>query len=321
MAIDTITPVTSSLISHGDAVSFKVDDTYTSMVINVVTASSTESAYNSGSGGAQAGYTFSVINSGGRDTFTFSRDAGWDVSPQVIKVTEDETGTPATTTLSYELDVESTYPQGANPYNSIRTGILTVSEEDLVVRSDVGQLDFDGVTFNVTDLGSGKVSVEGVGGVKPLQALRIGCSVVTVSTHWRTHPQTTGFMAENWNFSSGVSSTDPAFARFNNAMYFDTGVTIEKVVVVGAEASPGTASIEVELWQVPLADGDTTSGTKTQMAGLTHTFTTTNRMYVLEMTITDPQVVAGSQVQLFIKSDEARTQKMNFTIYYREDAA
>jgi len=160
MAIDTISPVQSSVINPGDSVSFLVDDTWTSMVIQVQAAAGLEAAF---SGGVpQPGYTVSITNAAGRDTFVVSRAAGWNKSPQQVIVTEDESGGSTQTTLSWFLSTTSVYSQGYQPYNAVSTGSLIVSEDDVVTRSDVGQIDFDDATFNVTDLGNGKVGVAAI---------------------------------------------------------------------------------------------------------------------------------------------------------------
>jgi len=159
MAIDTLTPIAGSVIAHGDTIAFTVDDTYTSMVIQADLDAGLEAVYLSASGGYQAGYTGTVVNSGGRDTFTFSRNSGWDKSPLLIHVTEDETGTPALTTTSYTLSSQTDFPQGSNPYNPIYVGTLLITEDDVQVRKDVGWIDFDDATFDVTDLGNGKVRI------------------------------------------------------------------------------------------------------------------------------------------------------------------
>lgn len=118
MAITSVTPASSSLIQTGDSFSFTVDDTYTSMVIQSQSDTALESVYNSATTGAQAGYTVVVVDNGdGTHTFTVSRDAGWDVSPQLIYVTEDETGSSAQTSISYTMVVSNTFPQGQAPYN------------------------------------------------------------------------------------------------------------------------------------------------------------------------------------------------------------
>lgn len=118
MAITSVTPASSSTIQTGDSFSFTVDDTYTSMVIQSQSDTALESVYNSATTGAQAGYTVTVVDNGdSTHTFTVSRDAGWEVSPQLVYVTEDETGSSATTNLSYLLQVEQTFPQGQSPYN------------------------------------------------------------------------------------------------------------------------------------------------------------------------------------------------------------
>ena len=122
MAITAITPASSTSISSGDSFAFTIDDTYTSLVIKVQTASTLVVAYSTALGGAQAGYTVAVVDNGdGTHTVTTTSDAGWDVSPQLIYVVEDETGTEATTGLSYVITGETQFPQGSYPYNPINT--------------------------------------------------------------------------------------------------------------------------------------------------------------------------------------------------------
>jgi len=117
MAIDTISPVADSQLDPGDSFSFRVDDTYTSITIEVETAGGWEYAYDSSLSGAQAGYTVSVtVPVAGRHLFTVSRSAGWDLSPFSIRVVENETGSPATTTTNYTLYSANDYPQSADPY-------------------------------------------------------------------------------------------------------------------------------------------------------------------------------------------------------------
>lgn len=118
MAITSVTPAAASVIENGDSFEFTVDDTYTSMVIQAQSATSLESVYNSATTGAQAGYTVTLVDNGSTHTFTVARDAGWDVSPQLIYVTEDETGASAQTSISYTLAEEQAYPQGQTPYNA-----------------------------------------------------------------------------------------------------------------------------------------------------------------------------------------------------------
>ena len=55
MAIDTITPVASSVITPGATVAFTVDDTYTTLTIQVQAAGGLESAFSGGV--AQPGYS------------------------------------------------------------------------------------------------------------------------------------------------------------------------------------------------------------------------------------------------------------------------
>ena len=163
MAITNITPAANQTIQPASDVAFTIDDTYTSVVIKYQSSTALESVYNSGAGGAQSGYTVAVVDNGGTHTFTFSRDAGWDLDPAQISVTEDETGSEATTTWTYDLFPTTEYSEGMNPYNSQGQRVLIVQSEDVLVAGNVGILNFDD-TFTVAVAGSGKVTVTAVGG-------------------------------------------------------------------------------------------------------------------------------------------------------------
>lgn len=116
MAIDTISPVADSQLDPGDAFSFRIDDTYTTITIEVETAGGWEYAYDSSLSGAQAGYTVEVEDLGSRHEFTVTRSAGWNLSPFSIRVVENETGSSATTTTNYTLYSALDYPQSSDPY-------------------------------------------------------------------------------------------------------------------------------------------------------------------------------------------------------------
>ena len=119
MAITAITPALNSEIVPGASFAFTIDDTYTSLVIKVQTATALVNAYSTALGGGQSGYSVAVVDNGdGTHTVTTSADSGWDVSPQLIYVVEDETGSSATTNLSYEIVGEAPFPQGKRPYNA-----------------------------------------------------------------------------------------------------------------------------------------------------------------------------------------------------------
>jgi hypothetical protein len=126
MAITAITPASGTPIEAGDTAAFTIDDTYTSLVIKVQTSTALVVAYSTALGGGQAGYSVSVQDNGdGTHTVTYGADAGWDVHPQLIYVVEDETGSEATTNLSYDVIGESPYPQGSYPYNAISGPVVT----------------------------------------------------------------------------------------------------------------------------------------------------------------------------------------------------
>lgn len=124
MAITNRSPSPGAVIAHGDTFQFDIDDTYTSMVIKVQTATSLETAYTTAGGGTQAGYTIVVADDGaGTHTFTVSRDSGFSEDPTSIDVVENETGTSATTSWTYDLSSTQEYPEGMRPYNEASTGI------------------------------------------------------------------------------------------------------------------------------------------------------------------------------------------------------
>lgn len=164
MAIDTITPVASSVINPGDSISFKVDDTYTTLTIEITTDAGVEYAYDTGAGGQQTGYIVSVEDTGGGEhIFTFTRDAGWDKEPQQITVTEDESGSLLESTWSYFLGSQQLFPQGDSPYSPVYEGTLRASADNVTISSTVGWMEFPTADFTVTDLGGGKIQLEVVG--------------------------------------------------------------------------------------------------------------------------------------------------------------
>jgi len=117
MTTTAVTPSSGSTIGYGDSFSFTIDDTYTYLRIKVQTEKALEKAYDTDLGGAQAGYTVLVVDNGdGTHTFTCSRDAGWDKSPQLIYIDEDEDALPATTGINYALEGQQVFPRGTFPY-------------------------------------------------------------------------------------------------------------------------------------------------------------------------------------------------------------
>jgi hypothetical protein len=117
MAIDLITPQPKNNILAGAKLSFRVDDTYTSMtiVVSVSTGGDWATAYNSSSG-AQSGFSVTVKVDGSYHIFTISRDVGWDTNPVTIRVTENETGTSKITEYSYDLQGNRPFPPPTRPY-------------------------------------------------------------------------------------------------------------------------------------------------------------------------------------------------------------
>lgn len=158
MAIDTILPAANQTVQPASSVSFIVDDTYTSLVIKYQSSTALESVYNSGAGGAQSGYTVTVVNAGGRDTFTFTRDAGWETDPLQLSVTENETGAQATTTWTYDLFPTTEYPEGMNPYNSQGELFLILQNNGITIAGDIGILNA-GANITATADGNGRVTL------------------------------------------------------------------------------------------------------------------------------------------------------------------
>jgi hypothetical protein len=163
MTISAITPPTNSTIDYGDSWSFTIDDTYTSLVIRAQTSTALVKVYDTADGGAQSGYSVEVVDNGATHTFTITADSGWDESPQLLYVIENESGASTTTSISYVLTGNAPYPQGTHPYNAeAEEAAFTVAEGNTIIRTDVDTLEFDADDFNVIDDGEGHVIVEGV---------------------------------------------------------------------------------------------------------------------------------------------------------------
>ena len=160
MAISAITPAADSVLAPGDALSFTVDNTYTSMVIECELSSGWEYAYDSSLGGAQSGFSVTVTDNGdGTHTFSFARTAGWNLNPFQVKVIEDESGSPVTTTTSYYLSSEVSFPNGSDPYYGTYQGNFTVTDAGVLVRSDVKWINIAGSGYTLSDDGNGKVTL------------------------------------------------------------------------------------------------------------------------------------------------------------------
>ena len=162
MAITNILPADDSILDPSSVVTFDIDDTYTYIRIEVDTSDGVVYAYDSTLGGAQSGYTVSVSSSGGTDTFTITAESGWDKTPQVMYVTENETGTEAVATISWNLSGIHRYPQGDAPYDGQFSASFKVTEDDVGGAANVGWIDVVGPVggvdgISVADLGGGKV--------------------------------------------------------------------------------------------------------------------------------------------------------------------
>jgi hypothetical protein len=161
MAISSVLPTDGSIIDPDTSVSFIIDNTWTTMRIEIDTEEGVAYAYDSALGGQQTGYVVVVTDNGdGTDTFLISADSGWDKTPQAIDVIENETGSEATTTISWTLSGVVTYPQTSDPYYTELGGSFKVTEDNAGVVVNVSHLDFvkgavDGI--QVTDLGGGKI--------------------------------------------------------------------------------------------------------------------------------------------------------------------
>ena len=161
MAITNQLPVSGSFIDPDTTVGFDIDDTYTTMRIEVTTLLGVEYAWDSSLGGQQTGYSLSTTDNGdGTESWTVLRDAGWDQDPQTVTVFENESGADVETALSWLLSGSVQYPQDDNPYYSELGAGFKVTEDNVGIVVNVTHLDFvagaeDGIT--VTDLGGGKV--------------------------------------------------------------------------------------------------------------------------------------------------------------------
>ena len=161
MALTNQLPVSGSFIDPDITVGFDIDDTYTTMRIEVNTLAGVEYAWDSSLGGQQTGYEVSVTDNGdGTESWTLLRDAGWDQDPQVVTVFENESGADVETALSWLLSGSVQYPQSDKPYYSELGAGFKITEDNVGIVVNVTHLDFvagaeDGIT--VTDLGGGKV--------------------------------------------------------------------------------------------------------------------------------------------------------------------
>ena len=161
MALTNQLPVSGSFIDPDTTVGFDIDDTYTTMRIEVNTLAGVEYAWDSSLGGQQTGYEVSVTDNGdGTESWTLLRDAGWDQDPQVVTVFENESGADVETALSWLLSGSVQYPQSDKPYYSELGAGFKVTEDNVGIVVNVTHLDFvagavDGIT--VADLGGGKV--------------------------------------------------------------------------------------------------------------------------------------------------------------------
>jgi hypothetical protein len=79
----------------------------------------------------------------------------------IFRVTENETGSSATTDTTYYLTTTLSFPQGANPYYGTFTGDLIVTDDDAEVSTAVGW--FNLIGFTVEDAGNGKVNITSPG--------------------------------------------------------------------------------------------------------------------------------------------------------------
>ncbi len=266
MAIDTINPLADSVLRPGDSFSFKVDDTYTSLTIEVIRDAGTEFAYDTTLGGSQSGYTVSIVDSGSEHTFTVSRTAGWDSDPQQIRVIENETGTSATTTFSYFLTDTKLYPEGMNPYGLANEGTLIISDTGTKIRGDVTEIDVVGGT--VEDLGVGKVRVTIAAGSGTGDVLVSGTPLITEYARWtdaltiegRTKAQTQGDLSmivgpgtvandnlARWDGTTGELLQESAITCSDNGATTIIGSDVS-FIMQERSAAPAGVSAAVRLW-------------------------------------------------------------------------
>ncbi len=163
MTTTNIVPVPNALIEIGEG----FNCTITAVGASEVTLSATDGVTSDTiwtlTGGFGAGFSGTASTSTGVTTLsTVKRTAGWWGSPLVVTVQTIISGSTADQSWTYFIRGIESYPDGSRPYNeSIETGI-TVTEDDIVVGTDVNQFDFDDATFTVTNPVPGTARIEGL---------------------------------------------------------------------------------------------------------------------------------------------------------------
>ena len=335
MAIDTITPAATSLVQPGDSFSFTVDNTYTSMTIEVETSGGWEYAYDGTLGGAQAGYTVSVTVSGGRHTFVVTRDAGWNLSPTSIRVIENETGASATTTTNYVLATATSYPQTSTPYyinpsmtNAKFTDLLDTpasyaGEALKIYRVNAAETALEAVTpssgtgdvvgpasavldrIAVYADTTGKLIKDGGLTVADLSALggtnhqQFAWKWSLNQTNWLGSSQDEGPYHDSvWTQTYGSALGDPVISTSSNYWYNHFILTQASVLQnIWCSFFTGSAQlIEIEVWGCQNTDGMSVGGTPYLVAQGTKNCTVGNKRFNTNLTIVDATIPANTQL-------------------------
>jgi len=335
MAVSGITPSSGDTISAGDSFSFTITDGYSLLQVEVDAESSTEYAYDSALGGGQGGYTVVVVPGSGDATYTISRDAGWDISPQNIRIIEDAT----TTAINYSLLPENAFPQGSNPYSgeTPATG---------VVDSVFGRVGV--VTAQPDDYAGSEVGNDsGVAGDKVSDALDTLAAAPSGSIHrifisgepnpqtdnWRQWDEDGGPYNMNgtaWATGAGSSGSgsitlDPDIFRWDMGWHFTQAATITKVTLAATcQGAHAAFDIYYQLWKLPVVDLDETDGALTKVASVNYTNDgTINKVYVKEWTIDSASIAAGDSLSMYFATPDAagngEKQRFYLTIEYTVD--
>lgn len=237
MAISNISPTQATILDRGLGVSFDIDDTWTTVLIKVQTATALVTAYSTALGGVQGGYSVTVTTAGSVDTFTLTPDTGWDQSPQLIYVIEDETGSSAQTDLSWNLSGTLTFPQSGNPYE-ITEGVLVTSVY--------------GVSGDVTKAQTGQDQLDNTSDAdKPVSTAQAAADALKLSL---TGGALTGPVTTTSTFDGRDVSVDGA--KLDTALQADASVEAEAVEFGTRPAKPNaSAAGKGQLYAKDTGDG------------------------------------------------------------------
>ena len=141
MTTSNINPVAGAVFLPGDSFSFDLNDggtTPSSIQVSIEGAGTTV-AWTLASGFG-SGYSGTSVKVGNVYSITVSKGAGWDASPFTVNVDWAISGTPSTSSWSYELANESLYPDLMQPRNPLAQGAPTGSDTDAIHDNVAGEI-------------------------------------------------------------------------------------------------------------------------------------------------------------------------------------